>query len=67
MLRRESGRSLLTFQSHLLLIVLTMKAASISETLVNFYQTTLCSNPEDSHLDLHSGLSEIETRFAQIV
>jgi hypothetical protein len=28
-----------------------MEAASISETLVNFYQTTWCYNPEDSHLE----------------
>jgi hypothetical protein len=27
-----------------------MEAARISETLVNFYQTTRCYNPEDSHL-----------------
>jgi hypothetical protein len=29
---------------------LMMVAASTSETLVNFYQTTRCNNPEDSHL-----------------
>jgi hypothetical protein len=29
---------------------LMMKAASTFETLVNFYQTTWHSNPEDSHL-----------------
>jgi hypothetical protein len=27
-----------------------MEAASTSETLVNFYQTTRRNNPEDSHL-----------------
>jgi hypothetical protein len=27
-----------------------MEAASTSETSVNFYQTTLRSNPKDSHL-----------------
>jgi hypothetical protein len=27
-----------------------MEAAGNSETLVNFYQTTRCYNPEDSHL-----------------
>jgi hypothetical protein len=27
-----------------------MEAASTSETSVNFYQTTWCCNPEDSHL-----------------
>jgi hypothetical protein len=29
---------------------LLMEAESIPETLVNFYQSTLCNNPEDSHL-----------------
>jgi hypothetical protein len=32
------------------IIVLMMEAASTSETLVNFYQTTWHDNPEDSHL-----------------
>jgi hypothetical protein len=27
-----------------------MEAANTSETSVNFYQTTECNNPEDSHL-----------------
>jgi hypothetical protein len=27
-----------------------MEAASTSETSVNFYQTTWCKKPEDSHL-----------------
>jgi hypothetical protein len=31
-------------------ISLMMKAASTSETSVNFYQTTRRNNPEDSHL-----------------
>jgi hypothetical protein len=31
-------------------IALMMEAASTSETSVNFYQTTRCYNPEDSHL-----------------
>jgi hypothetical protein len=30
-------------------LALMMEAASTSETLVNFYQTTWCYNPEDSH------------------
>jgi hypothetical protein len=30
-----------------------MGAARTSETLVNFYQTTRCYNPEDSHLHTH--------------
>jgi hypothetical protein len=36
-----------------LLIALMMEAASTSETLVNFYQTTRRYNPEDSHLRIH--------------
>jgi hypothetical protein len=32
-------------------ITLMMEAASTSKTLVNFYQTTLRNNPEDSHLE----------------
>jgi hypothetical protein len=30
-----------------------MEAARTSETLVNFYQTTRCCNPEDSNLHTH--------------
>jgi hypothetical protein len=40
------------YQYHLC-IALMMEAASISETLVNFYQTTRRYNPEDSHLRSH--------------
>jgi hypothetical protein len=32
---------------------LMMEAATTSETLVNFYQTTRRYNPEDSHLRTH--------------
>jgi uncharacterized protein (UPF0179 family) len=35
------------------LIALMMEAASISETSVNFYQTTQCNKTEDSHLRTH--------------
>jgi hypothetical protein len=35
------------------IISLMMEAASTSETLVNFYQTTWCDIPEASHLQIH--------------
>jgi hypothetical protein len=35
------------------LIALMMEAARTSETLVNFYQTARCYNPEDSTLHTH--------------
>jgi hypothetical protein len=34
-------------------LALMMEAARTSETLVHFYQTTWCYNPEDSHLCTH--------------
>jgi hypothetical protein len=34
-------------------IALMMEAARTFEMLVNFYQTTWCFNPEDSHLRSH--------------
>jgi hypothetical protein len=39
-----------SFLAYGFLIALMMEAASTSETLVNFYQTTCRYNPEDSHL-----------------
>jgi hypothetical protein len=38
------------------LIALMMEAARTSETLANFYKTTLCYNPEDSNLQLSFAL-----------
>jgi hypothetical protein len=36
--------------SSIIRAILMMEAARTSETLVNFYQTTRCYNPEDSNL-----------------
>jgi hypothetical protein len=33
-------------------LVTPIAAVSTSETSVNFYETTLCNNPEDSHLHI---------------
>jgi hypothetical protein len=41
------------FRGTRLLIALMMEAASTSETLVNFCQTTQRYNPEDSHLHMY--------------
>jgi hypothetical protein len=42
------------YRQHQLLITRAkMEAASTSEASVNFYQTTRCYIPEDSHLVLH--------------
>jgi hypothetical protein len=40
--------SLIEIDQHF--IALMMEAVSTSEMLVNFYQTTQCNIPEDSHL-----------------
>jgi hypothetical protein len=43
-----------------------MEAARTSETLVNFYQTTQCYNPEDSHLQRKNNFStadDLHTSF----
>jgi hypothetical protein len=39
---------------YIAIIALVMKAARTSETLVNFYQTTRCYNPEDSQPSSYS-------------
>jgi VanZ family protein len=39
-----------TCASIIRMITLMVEAAITSEILVNFYQTTWCYNPEDSHL-----------------
>jgi hypothetical protein len=42
-----------------------MEAARISETLVNFYQTTRRYNPEDSHLRRKVSLEIFELHVCQ--
>jgi hypothetical protein len=48
--QRFRGPCCLHHQGDLDLMALMMEAARTSETLVNFYQTTLRYNPENSHL-----------------
>jgi hypothetical protein len=45
-------------------IALKMEAAIISETLINFYQTTRRNNPEDSHL--HNNLLNLILQFFEL-
>jgi hypothetical protein len=40
-------------RSEYVIIAVMIEATSTSETKVNFYQTTRCYNPEDSHLHTH--------------
>jgi hypothetical protein len=51
------------------MIALMMEAARTSETLVNFYQTTLRHNPEDSHLfaHCHENLESYSTSFISLL
>jgi hypothetical protein len=48
-----------------ILIAVMMKAASTSEMLINFYQTTCCYNSEDSHLHFccHKNLKHFLSTF----
>jgi hypothetical protein len=41
-----------------------MDAASTSETSLNFYQTTQCNNPEDSHLHTRHHENPISHNFS---
>jgi hypothetical protein len=43
---------------------LVMEASDISETLVNFYQTTRRYNPEDSHLRTHRR-ENLKSKFSE--
>jgi hypothetical protein len=40
-------------------IALMMEAARTSETLINFYQTAQCYNPEESNLQSNVHLTEV--------
>jgi hypothetical protein len=47
------------------LAALMMEAASTSGTLVNFYQTTWCNNPEDSHLHLSGMVTFLDSSHSR--
>jgi hypothetical protein len=51
------------FQRCIRAIAMMTEAARTSETLVNFYQTTQCNNPEDGHLRTHHG----ENLFQKVI
>jgi hypothetical protein len=61
--QRFSGPCCLQHQGYIRAIALTMETARTSETLVNFYQTTQCYNPEDSHLHKQFNLCNCEEFF----
>jgi hypothetical protein len=51
--KRGKQRKIASIIRAMIIIALMMEAARTSETLINFYQTTRCYNPEDSHLHTH--------------
>jgi hypothetical protein len=44
-----------------------MEAAVTSEIPINFYQTTRCYNPEDSHLYLFPDLEEVSSTIKPVL
>jgi hypothetical protein len=49
------------------IIRVMMEAASISEMLVNFYQTTWHNNPEDSHHHFTCVVDKPNKKYSQVV
>jgi hypothetical protein len=58
---RKSPFTGFQFLARGLLIALMMEAASASESLVNFYHTTRCNIPEDSHLHCNEASGSIKS------